>query len=213
MNEYYFKVSNYKRFVWILMSTFCLTLLVVGYVGAKTQNATLSFIIMGGVAILLGFSSKYILNIKTIKVTLSNDFIRIDEMKILIQYSDIKWFRIDNGGINVEALVFKSAKHGTKKIFFHKKNNDKSQWDEFKAQFEKQLMNNNPKLPNYYNSKVWDYVIIAMVTLLVIIPFILFNLNIDKSALSKLLPSILIFYFTGATLISGILINRKKKNK
>lgn len=210
MNEYNFKVSNYKRFVRIFMLTFCVTLLISGYVGAKTQNATLSFSILGGVVILFGLSSKYLLDIKTIKVTLSNDFIRIDEMKILIQYSDIKWFRIDTGGINVEALVFKSDKHGTKKIFYHKKNNDKSQWDEFKAQFEKQLMNNNPKLPNYYNSKVWDYVIIVVVSLFVIIPFILFSLNIDKSALSKLLPSILIFYGTGATLISGILINRKR---
>ncbi|MCK3685126.1 hypothetical protein [Maribellus sp. YY47] len=213
MNEYCFKVSNYKRFAWILMSTCCFTLLIAGYVGAATQNAILSFSILGGVAVLFGFSSKYILGIKTIKVALSDDYIRIDEMGILIQYSDIKWFRIDTGGVNVEALVFKSATYGTKKIFYHKKNNDKSQWDEFKAQFEKQLMNNNPKLPNYYNSKVWDYVIIAMVTLFVIIPFILFSLNIDKSALSKLLPSVLIFYGTGATLISGILINRKKKDK
>lgn len=195
------------------MSTFCLTLLIAGYVGATTQNAILVFSIMVGVTVLFGFSSKYILNVKTIKVILSNDFIRIDEMKILIQYSDIKWFRIDTSGINVEALVFKSAKHGTKKIFYHKKNNDKSQWDEFKAQFEKQLMNNNPKLANYYNSKVWDYVIIVMVTLFAIIPIILFSLNIEKSALSKLLPSILIFYGTGTTLISGILINRKKKDK
>ena len=213
MNEYNFKVSNYKIFAWILMSTLCFTLLIAGYVGAKTQNAILAFSIMVGVAVLFGFSSKYILNVKTVKVILSNDFIRIDEMKMLIQYSDIKWFRIDTGGINVEALVFKSATYGTKKIFYHKKNNDKSQWDEFKAQFKKQLMNNNPTLSNYYNSKVWDYVIIAMVALFVIIPFILFNLNIDKSALSKLLPSILIFYGTGATLISGILINRKKKTK
>ncbi len=213
MNEYDFKVSNYKRFAWILMSTFCFTLLIAGYVGAKTQNAILAFSIMVSVAFLFGFSSKYILNVKTIKVILSNDFIRIDEMKMLIQYSDIKWFRIDTGGINVEALVFKTIKHGTKKIFYHKKNNDKTQWDEFKTQFEKQLMNNNPTLPNYYNSKVWDYVIIAMVALFVIIPFILFNLNIDKPTLSKLLPSILIFYGTGMTLISGIIINRKKKNK
>ncbi len=213
MNEYNFKVSNYKRFVWILFSIICLAFLIVGYVGATTQNAILSFSILGGFTILLGFSSKYMLNIKTIKVTLSNDSIRIDEMKILIKYSDIEWFRIDTGGINVEALVFKSAKHGTKKIFYHKKNNDKSQWDEFKVQFEKQLMTNNPKLPNYYNSKVWDYVIIAMLTLFVIIPIIIYNLNIEKSTLRKLLPSLLIFYGTGATLISGILINRKKKDK
>lgn len=86
------------------------------------------------------------------------------------------------------------------------------QWNEFKDDFKIRLKNVQSTLPNYFDSKKWNYVIAAIVASFILIPIVLYSLNNGMANIKKITPSLLVFFGTGATFIGSILFNRQNRD-
>ena len=210
-NKYQFKVSNYTKFLWITMSYICLIIILIGYVGASTHNGFLAFVTFVVPTIIFASRAKRLMGIVLMEVELSDESLQISTWGLSIPLSEINWYRIDNGGIFVQVLVLNSYKYGTTKIYFYTKDVHK-QWDDFLDDFKIRFEITKPSLPNYFDSKKWNYVIAAMVASLILIPIVLFSLGIGIDNIKKITPSFLIYTGSCATFIGAVVFNRQKRS-
>ncbi|OFX83290.1 MAG: hypothetical protein A2W99_12250 [Bacteroidetes bacterium GWF2_33_16] len=209
MKEYRFEIIKNPKTIIIVLVYVLIGFTFITLIAYYTQNRNLTLFFFF-LFIFSFFFYKKVVPIEEYVVEMDQSGIVINKNTYL-KWTELIWFyHYSQGGTIAEVIEIKSKDGSKVRLDFYKKTSLSNNWNEFKNDFFRILIENNIQIRNYYKSKIWTVILWLIILSWIGIPILLYSLNGD---FLKKATMYIVYFSSTMLLVIAIISNRRIVNK
>lgn len=209
MEVFSYQSAKNVRFGITVFIYFTSIIAISGYVAYVSWSAFLAFFVIAVLLVPLFFYKNFI-SVFDEQITLNQNSFNIKSKCIDVDYSNVKWYKVEESGNLFDVFKLKTNNGKTISIVRYKKEQTIDEWQTFKSKLISLIEKNSVNVRNYYDAPIWNYVVYFIVLIWIALPITFIIIKIDRL---KAIASMLVFIGSSIPLIITIKNNQNRNKK